>query len=553
MTVKKIIDENEEERFYVEITEDLDDSTTLITSNKEYSQKLINNALSSYAGNDRTYSRSLTEQSLMSTTLTEAKIEYLAKSAQDDLHKIQEINTFIDLYLNKDDIIGKTYEIIEANTNAQYQLSYPSVEGRNKNVQLDKVKSFINDFNEQIELEELIIETIPYVYSTGNRIYYLRKTKYDTYQVEKYPLGMAQISDYKINNEPVVYLSMSDIIGRMTGVSYLNPMSSSILSNIDLKTYESLEEDIKANFPKEVYKAYLADSSTLIKLNTDLSAVIRTNNRGKKYGLSPIFKALNPALKLEVQEKADSMDSKARAKKIIFQQISDKLLGDDGTDVDLGMTIYSHNELIKAWKNEVVLYTGSPAVKDLKYVEPKADTDRFNSLNYYNTKVMSALGISFLSGESKQGLVSSQISLTELMRVIDKISKQLEHNINKWYKHVLHEAGLPVKYAPKIKVLDSELLEMELRMQLADNLFNKYGMSYESTYNMLGVDFNTEKERRILENEENLDLDVFAPRMTNFTFSKANDKDYDEVDKREDNVDNKDVTKTNKTVNQKEE
>lgn len=546
MQAKRVIDENDNEKYYVEITEELDDSTLLVTSNKEYSQKLINKALSSYAGNDRTYSKLNTEQSFMKTTLTESKIEELAYNAQSEISKIQEINTYIDFYLNKDDIIGKTYEIIESNTNANYQLKYPETpDGKIKKNTLKKAKTLIEDFNKQIELESLIIDSIPYAYANGNRILYLRKTKYDTYQVEKYPLGMAQISDYKVNNEPLVFLSLSNIIGRLTGSSYILD-GSSVINTIGLNMFNSIQDDVKNNFPKEIYDAYISKEgiNSLIKLNTDLTGVIRTNNRGKKYGLSPIFKALSPALKLEIQEKSDSADSKARAKKIIFQQMSDKLLGEDGSDIDLGLAIYSHQELLKAWKNEVVLYTGSPAVKDLKYVEPKSTTDHFNTLSYYKEKVLSALGISFLNGETKQGEVSAKLNLNELMRVINRISEQLEDVLNKWYKYLLAENGIPIEYAPTITVLDSELLEMELRMQLVEKAFNLLGMSYNSAYEMLGLDYGTEIERRKAENAVSMDETIFTPRMNANTYTKDEDSS---------NVDNNDVTKTNKTTNQKVE
>lgn len=540
MTVKK----SKEEDFEVEIS-DADEDTIVLTSSQKMSESLLNKALSSYAGNEKTYSKILNDEAFFTTTLTEAKFESLAFLAQENLHKIQEINSYIDFYLNKDDIIGKTYEIIEANTNSKYTLSYPKVEGRNKETKLARVKTIIEKFNKEIELEELIIETIPYAYSTGNRVLYLRQTE-TGYQVDRYPLGMVQLSSYKINNEPVVVFSLPNMISRITGLDIVN-ISNGYGRDFDLRLFPDMEDEVKSNFPIEVYKAYLENKSTLIKLNTDLTAVIRTNNRGKRYGLSPIFKALNPALKLEIQEKSDSVNSKARGKKIIFQKISDKLINDG---VDLAPSIYSHNELIKAWSNELVLYTGAPWVDSVSYVEPKIDNTVTDNLNYYRSKTLSALGISFLNGDGKTGMASAQINLSELMRIIDKISKQLEHNIYKWYQYLLNKEGLPIEYAPTIKIIDSELMELELKMKLSDNLFNKYGMSFKSTYEMLGMDYQTEKDRRTQENDDKIDEKVFSARQTAFTFSAKGKEDYDDENK---NVDNKDKqNETNKDTVDKE-
>lgn len=547
MTKKTVIDE--EEKFIVEITEE-DSDAAVITSSKEFSQKLLKRAMASYAGNERTYSQGLSEKEFMKTTLTEDKLESLAYRAQENLTKIQEINSYIDFYLNHNDIVGRTFEIIEANVNSFYQLSYPVVEGRNKEKALDRTKKFIEEFNKQIELKDLIIETIPYAYSNGNKVLYLRETDYGTYQVDKYPLGIAQISNFKVNNEPLVYFSIPDMLSRMTGIDIYNPMYGGTLNTMDLSMFPDMTDQVKQTFPEEVFLAYVRGKETAVKLDTDKTGVIRVNNRGKKYGLSPIFKALSPALKLEVQEKADSSDAKARGKKIIFQKISDKLMGEDGSDVDLSLPIYSHGELISALKNEVAVYTGQPWVESVTYVEPKIDNTVVDNLNYYKGKVLSALGIGFLDTSNKTGMVVSELNFTELMRVIDKISKQLESNVNKWYKYAMNKAGLPLEYAPTITILDSELMEMNLRMQLADKLFNSFGASYKTAFELLGVDYHDEIAKREEENEKQMDLNTFYPRMTNYTFSKANDKDYNENDKR---TDNKDITKTNKTTKEQVE
>jgi len=544
MTKKTTVNENEE--FIVEVVDEGEsDEALVVTSTKDFTQDLLKKAMSSYAGSEKTYSQQVDERAFMKTSLTEAKIEELAFLPQDNIEKVQQINSYIDLYLNKDDIIGRVYEIIEANTNADFQLSYPKVEGRNKEIKLKKVKDIIDEFNKQIELEELIIETIPYAYANGNRMLYLRKTKYGTYQVDRYPLGMVQYSSYKVNNEPVVVFSLPDLLGRMTGQTLISPFSTNSLTTFDLRMFPDMEDEIRENFSTEIYRAYLERKPT-VTLNTDLTAVIRTNNRGKRYGVSPIFKALNPALKLEVQEKSDTMDSKARGKKIIFQRISDKLLGENGEDIDLSPSIYSHNEFVKAWKGEIVVYTGAPWVEDVKYVEPKQSSEHSNALNYYRSKVLSALGITFLNGDSKTGTATAQMSLNELMKEIDKIAKQLSNNINKWYKYILNEAGLPIEYAPTIEVLDSEIMNLSIRMQLADSLFNKYGASYRSTYELMGMDYESEKEKRESENEENLDKEVFYARQTAFTFSAKGEEDY--VYEGNDGTDNKD--KQSKTPQQ---
>lgn len=525
MTTKK--SDKPEEDFEVVIS-DLDSETILITS-QEKSRQIIDKALSTYSGNYQTLSRDLKTDSYFTTTLTEEKLNSLAHRPQDSLSKTQEVNSYIDYYLNKDDIIGKTYEIIEANTNSSYELTYPKVDGRNKNTTLDKVKKAINSFHEQISLSSLIIETIPYVYATGNRIMYLRRNEQSKYTVDRYPLGVAEISSYKVNNENQVVFNIAELIGRLTDID--TTYATTIVFN------EDIAQQLKQYYPKEVYDAYV-QRKVAVKLDSNNTGLIRTNNRGRQYGLSPIFKALNPALKLEIQEKSDSVNSKARGKKIIFQEINEKLLGEDGTNIDLAPTVHAHKELLNAWKNDIVLITGAPWVKDIRYVEPKIDNTQTDNLSYYRSKTLSALGISFLNGDSKTGLASMQINLQELLQQIDKISKQLEDVMNKWYKVMLTNEGLPLEYAPTIKILDSELMETEVRMKIAEFLFSKMSASYETTFALLGIDMETERIRREKENEEGLN-EIFMPRMTSYTFNGDNG---------DGGVDNKDVSLQPKTT-----
>jgi hypothetical protein len=42
---------------------------------------------------------------------------------------------------------------------------------------------------------------------------------------------------------------------------------------------------------------------------------------------------------------------------------------------------------------------------------------------------------------------------------------------------------------------------MELRMKLADIIFNKFGASFKTTYELLNIDYENEKQRREEEND----------------------------------------------------
>ena len=57
------------------------------------------------------------------------QISNLAKNTQTSLDKVIKINGIVQYYLNKSDLIGKTYEILENNINTNYTINYPLVGG----------------------------------------------------------------------------------------------------------------------------------------------------------------------------------------------------------------------------------------------------------------------------------------------------------------------------------------------------------------------------------------------------------------------------------------
>src|SRR5690606_32632868 len=141
-------------------------------------------------------------------------IDNLAFNAQNDLNKIERINGFVRYFINVNDIIGKVYEAIESNVNAEYTISFPRYDENDKeNFQLSE--EIINNFNEKIGLESLITTSIPMTYSEGNYIVYLRKdSKNGNYQVHYFPLGVAEIADYSVGGEPYVLINMKTLKDR---------------------------------------------------------------------------------------------------------------------------------------------------------------------------------------------------------------------------------------------------------------------------------------------------------------------------------------------------
>ena len=499
------------EDFDVVTTSQTDDGTVVITSLNELSEERMNNvirnAVASYDPENKQYSTYL-KISASSEMLTVDRIDELARGLQSSLTNVQTVNGIIRNYINKDDLIGITYDAIEANVNTEFKCSFAQFpEQRNKTKQVNYAREVVDDFNAQINVRSLLRTAIPMTYAEGTYITYLRQ-KDENYIVDYYPLGIAEISDYLSNGQPVVLINMSKL---------KSALSKSMLKDKKNKAlfFENQETEIQNNYPDEVYQAF-KNGDTYAKLDVDHCGVIRIGNMGQKYGVSPLFRALRPALMLETFDTSDRVNAKAKAKKIIWQQLDPALMGPNNDKKGFAEQVTAHDNLLRAWKQNTVLVTTAPYVKDIKYVEPKVEMTNIETVKQYRNREMAALGISFLNTDGQQTVSTAKVSLDQLMKNIGKIAEQIEDVLKRWYRIRLEDAGVDTMYCPDVKVSTTEMMGMEMKKAIAQFLFTTLNCSYKTAYEYMGLHAEDELRKRQAETEEGYD-DVFVARQTSYT------------------------------------
>lgn len=499
------------EDFDVVTASQTDDGTVVLTSVNELSEERMDNvirhAIASYDPENKQYSTYL-KISASSETLTVDRIDELARGLQSSLTNVQTVNGIIRNYINKDDLIGITYDAIEANVNTEFKCSFAQFpEQRNKTKQVNYAREVIDDFNTQINVRSLLRAAIPMTYAEGTYITYLRQ-KDENYIVDYYPLGITEISDYLSNGQPVVLINMSKL---------KSALSKSMLKDKKNKAlfFENQETEIQNNYPDEVYQAF-KNGDTYAKLDVDHCGVIRIGNMGQKYGVSPLFRALRPALMLETFDTSDRVNAKAKAKKIIWQQLDPELMGPNKDKKGFSEQVTAHDNLLRAWKQNTVLVTTAPYVKDIKYVEPKVEMTNIETVKQYRNREMAALGISFLNTDGQQTVSTAKVSLDQLMKNIGKIAEQIEDVLKRWYRIRLEDAGVDPMYCPDVKVSTTEMMGMEMKKAIAQFLFTTLNCSYKTAYEYMGLHAEDELRKRQAETEEGYD-DVFVARQTSYT------------------------------------
>ena len=514
---KKSVSLTQKEDFDVMVTSNVDDANnTVIITSDERGKQWLEQAMTNYDATNKIYSTYLNNGFDSNNKVTPELLANLAIAPQSNLDDIKAINGIIRQYINKDDMIGKTYETIESNVNTNFKLSYNDYSTmRNKQKTLDRTKEIINNFNNAINVKKLIRNITPTAYAEGNYLMYLRKDKNNNYIVDYYPLGIAIISDYEVNGEPCLLIDVTELSTRLQKTYLKNKNGTPLF-------FDSVEQDIKNNYPPEVYAAYKT-KDRYAKLDIRYSGIVRIGNLNRKYGLTPMFRALNPTLMLEIFENTDSINAKSKAKKIIHQVLRKELMGADGTRKGFEEMAYAHNTLLQAWKQQTVVVTTPPFVESIKYVEPSTENVNSDTINFYRSKQLLSLGIIFLASDKGQTVTTASISVKELIKNIDKASEQTADVLNKWYRTILIDNGIDIQYAPTITIDSAEQMDMEMKQTFADFLFTKLGASHETSLSIVGIDVDDEKQKRISENNEDFET-IFAPHITSATASSDDNK-----------------------------
>lgn len=529
-----------EEKMQAKFTEDFDvvimskteDGTVIATSSDDYKKEKMAIALSTYNPQNDNYSVYLNEGVSPSKTLTVDEIDDLLTNTQNDLSKVLKINAYNRKLINKNDIVGKTVESIDTNINTDVKISYTGLQdGRNKKKQLEACKKLIKDVNEGIKINQLIRNSITTSYVEGNWISYLRHDNNDNYTVDVYPLGVCEISDYNVNGEPVVLFNINDLRNRLSKTYKRNKKNKALF-------FDTMEEEVKANYPREVYEAFIAKEK-YAKLDPKYTGVIRINNLNRKYGVSPITRSYTDLTMLDTFADTDRINSKAKGKKIIHQKMRKEVMGQDYNKDYFEEMAYAHQNFMQSWKQSTVVVTSPPTIESIEYVEPKVEMTSKDTYNIYRAKVLSTLGIQFLMDSGSQSVSTASISVTQLMRTINSISEQLENILRKWYRQILIDNGFPVEYCPTIQVIDSEALDFEMRKALATTLYTIFNGSMSTSLELLGIDINDEKEKRKKENDEGFDSEIFYPRASTYTASVKDTKTVKDEGGRPADSDNK--------------
>ena len=474
-----------------------------------FDNKVLYSAIQKYDANKQIYG-AMTSENANSSELTIERLQELARGIHNNLDSVLAVNAYIREAIVINQLVGKTFESLFANINTGYRLYWPEQEGRNKHKVVSRAKGIIDDFLRQVCIEDFIRDAVSMTYLEGNRYYYLRQDG-GNWMIDRLPLGLCYCSDYVVNGEPSLAINIKELETRLKKTYSKTKKRKAIW-------FEDLKEDIKNNYPY-VWKAY-NDGESIVRLDTKYAKASRYNNIGRKYGVSPLVKILPDVIVLNNIKKADITTSKMKQRVIIAQILRADLLGPEGKRKGVTEAIYSHQQLMAALATSASVYTAPAFVEKLQYVQPEKEDTSDNKLKEYNHNLMLGLGIGYIDPTTST-VAGAKLALDDLMKTVNTIADGVQKILNAYFVTVLEASGIDAEYAPTIDILNSEALALAMRKELASFIFGTLNGSYRTAYELVGLDYDTEYNRREVENNDDT-ADVFAPHATAYTSGGTN-------------------------------
>ena len=440
-------------------------------------------------------------------TVTIDRLEELTANVNSNVDSLQSLNAIVRQKVLLNDLLGKTVESIFANVNTDFQLNFPIEKGRNKKKAIESAEPVVRDFLDQINIEALLRDAITVTYLEGNRYYYL-KIDDGNYVIDKLPVGICYVSDYEINGKPALEINIKKLETSLKKTYQKNKQKKEIWM-------KDVKDEIKRNYPY-LYKEYEA-GETYFRTDPLFGKAIRVNNLGRKFGVSPLAKVLSNVIVLDNMSKADITTSQMKQRTIVAQILRKEVLGPNGDKKGIALMEYAHQAIMAALATKSCVYTAPAFVEKVEYVTPPKDENSVDKMATYIKRIFSGLGIGYVDTEAATA-TGSKISLEELMRTIDDIAEQLESILNDYFKIVLKNNNIDPIYCPKIKIMDSKAMEMAMRKDLAEFVYSKLNSSLRTAYDIIGIDFDSEVQRRNNELEDNIE-EVFTPHATSYNKS----------------------------------
>lgn len=398
-------------------------------------------------------------------------LESIFNNPQDNIENIVGYSKYC---YRKYGIITRVVNIVRDFGTTNIKLSYPTKD--------KKIKKCIDDYNDRININQLISDFNYELALTGNLACYDR----DGVRVDIYPINKIEPVPLVVDNKQII--------------AYKN--DSNIYNFNDYG--DEINNEIDNAYPPEILEGMKSGKSRII-LNSDNAYFGKINcSQYESYGMSIILPAFEDLAHKNLLKEAEKATANDVIDKIMLIKIGDK---DNKPNRQL---INDYTDLLNGLKGSVRLTV--PYYVDVSYVEPETSIFQEDKFVEVDTDILNALGVSLslIRGESGGNYAEGMINFSGLTKTIENIQKPIKTILNGLYRAELKRKGFNAENAPKVEFGDV-VIDKEAKLGLVKELFTTAGLPYRLLYEESGYDFDSIKIMREQENEEKIE-DVFKLR-----------------------------------------
>lgn len=380
---------------------------------------------------------------------------------------IDDIVSLSKYYYNKVGIIMRVINIVRDFGATGYSIEYPT---RNK-----KAKELVKEFEKRVDLKSVIKDMVFEIGLTGNCAGYNRENK----RIDVYPITKVEVSPLIVNNNPVL-IYINDIMDHFDAMS---------------DDEEKLISLLKKSYPDEIAQG-IARGQERIVLNDDNSFFVKTNSsRYEAYGVPFILTAFDELAHKTVLKEAERSTATAIIDKILMMQVGDE----DNKPKDTDIKFY--HRLLDGKKGSVRITV--PYHVDLKWIEPETDIFGKSKFEQVDQDILNALGVSLtlIRGEGGGNYSEAFISVEGLTKIIGNIRYQIPDVVNRWFRKLLLDNGVPEKHTPEFRFEAIEI-DKNARLELIQWMFEHAGLPFETLYEEHGMNYTAVKMKREDENKD---------------------------------------------------
>lgn len=398
------------------------------------------------------------------------ELEKYMANAQDN---IDEIVSLAKYYYRKDGLIMRTINIIRDFGLTELKLEYDKGRAR--------TESIINEFNERIDVDQLIKDILFEMALTGNCALYDRDGQY----IEIFPLSYIDVSSLKKNGNPLLYFENTD-------------MGSFSLDESD----KEAEKNAQNAYPEEVRKG-LAKGESKILLDDTKTYFLKSNcSRYEKYGVTFLLPAFNELAQKNLLKQAEKSTASGIIDQILHIKVGDK----DNPPTSKMIEFYSR---MFSGKQGAVRVT-TPYFVSAEWVTPETEVFGEEKFKEIDKDLLSSLGVSLtlLRGEGGGNYSEGFISLSGLIKTIESLRQGIPRVLEDLYRKELVRNGINADKAPKVS-MGEVVIDRAARLELTQWLFQNAGLPYEIMFEEHGYDYDSIKLIKKEENKEKVN-EVFT-------------------------------------------